>query len=268
VLAGIVLVTTVVMGLGAWGLNRVTNPPSADVSTGIRPCPKAPAGHPAAKPNRTFTAAPPMTLDPAMAYTATVCTEKGPIVIRLRTKEAPNAANNFVFLASQGFYDGLTFHRVCPNPVDSSCQGAPGTPLLIIQGGDPKGDGTGGPGYTIPDDPVVGTYTPGTLAMTAVSGQPNSGGSQFFIATGDDSFLSQLGSFPIFGEVTAGLDIARAIAKDDKILWAAVATGPLPAEAPSVPASPAASASPAAGESPSPVASEAATPPAPATSPT
>ena len=265
-LAGIVLVTTLVLGLGAWGLNRVTNPPSVDQSTGIRPCPSPPAGHPAAKPTRTFPAAPPLTLDATKAYTATICTEKGPIVVRLRAQDSPIAANNFVFLANQGFYDGLPFHRVCPNPVDSSCQGAPGgTPLFIIQGGDPKGDGSGGPGYTINDEPVKGTYTSGTVAMTAISGQPNSGGSQFFIATGEDSFLSQVGPFPIFGDITAGLDIARAISKGDRMLWVAIETGPLPTPSPSPEPSAAASASPDASASPSPAAPQA---PSPAPSPT
>jgi len=248
VLAGIVVAVTIVLGLAAWGLNRVTNPPPPTTpSQTIRPCPAAPQGHPAQNPTRTFPSVPPLTIDQSLTYTATMCTERGPITIALRTKQAPQTTNSFIFLANQGFFDGILFHRVCPNAADQSCGGT----LSIAQGGDPKGDGTGGPGYTIPDEAPVGSYTPGTIAM-ANTGQPNSGGSQFFIDTGDNSVLSQQPTkFSIFGDIKVGLDIAQALQKGDKILWVGISTA---AATPSPGASPAASpsASPSASPAPSP----------------
>ncbi len=94
--------------------------------------------------------------------TATIATELGDIVIELYTESAPVAATNFINLAEAGFYDGLDFHRLMPG--------------FVIQGGDPNGDGTGGPGYTIPDESVVGEYGRGTVAM-ARTAQPDSQGS-------------------------------------------------------------------------------------------
>ncbi|MGE0027362.1 MAG: peptidylprolyl isomerase [Thermoleophilia bacterium] len=142
---------------------------------------------------KTYDAPPPMTIDPAKTYTATIATSCGDIVLRLDAKAAPHTVNNFVFLARQGFYDGLTFHRVVPG--------------FVIQGGDPSGDGTGGPGYTFADELPDDGYPTGSLAM-ANSG-PGTNGSQFFIVTGDASFLPN--SYSRFGEVTKGLDVAKTI---------------------------------------------------------
>ncbi len=243
-LAGIVVVTTVALGLAAWGLNRVTNPPPpATPSKALRACPTAPTGHPAQKPTRSYPSAPPLTIDPTQAYTATMCTERGPIVIALRAQDAPQTVNNFVFLANAGFYDGLPFHRVCPDSSDQSCGGT----LAIAQGGDPKGDGTGGPGYTIGDEPPKGTYTAGTIAM-ANTGQAHTSGSQFFIDTVDNTPLSQQPVlFDLFGDITAGLDIAKALQKGDLILWVGISPGPAPAP----PVSPSGSPAPAPPVSPS-----------------
>jgi cyclophilin family peptidyl-prolyl cis-trans isomerase len=134
-----------------------------------------------------------MTIDPATTYRATIATSCGDIVIRLDAKAAPRTVNNFVFLAREGFYDGLTFHRVVPG--------------FVIQGGDPSGDGTGGPGYTFADELPDDGYPAGSVAM-ANSG-PGTNGSQFFIVTGDASFLPN--SYSRFGRVVRGMDVARTI---------------------------------------------------------
>ncbi len=131
--------------------------------------------------------------------TATITTELGDIVIELYTESAPVAATNFIDLAQAGFYDGLDFHRLMPG--------------FVIQGGDPNGDGTGGPGYTIPDETVVGEYHRGTVAMARTS-QPDSQGSQFFIVLDDTArgALDQYRTYVIFGNVVSGMDVVDKIA--------------------------------------------------------
>src|SRR5262249_47831434 len=123
------------------------------------------------KTTHTYSQPPAMTLQTKKLYCAGINTDRGLIVVELDAKLAPNTVNNFVFLAQHHFYDGIKFHRVLPDK--------------IVQGGDPKGDGTGGPGYKFDDEPVQGNYAVGTIAM-ANSG-PNTNGSQFFINTGDNS---------------------------------------------------------------------------------
>ena len=147
---------------------------------------------PAADP-QTYDAPPPQTIDDATVYRATLETSCGEIVIRLDARGAPRTVNSFVFLAREGFYDGLTFHRVVGD--------------FVIQGGDPAGDGTGGPGYTLADELPDDGYPAGSVAM-ANSG-PGTSGSQFFIVTGDASFLPL--SYSRFGRVVEGLDVARTI---------------------------------------------------------
>jgi cyclophilin family peptidyl-prolyl cis-trans isomerase len=127
--------------------------------------------------------------------TATIRTREGEIVIELFTRSAPVASANFIQLAEAGFYQGVLFHRIVPG--------------FMIQGGDPTGTGSGGPGYTIVDEPFAGTYEPGTVAMARTQA-PDSQGSQFFIVIGDASHLEHV--YTIFGRVTAGLDVAEAIA--------------------------------------------------------
>lgn len=140
----------------------------------------------------------PASLPAGQTRTVTINTPKGAIVIKVEGSLSPIAAGNFVALASCGFYDGLKFHRVVPG--------------FVIQGGDPNGDGSGGPGYTIQDEPVTATYQRGTVAM-ARSGAPNSQGSQFFIVVADSaaSSLSQANNYAIFGSVTSGMDAVDAI---------------------------------------------------------
>jgi len=146
--------------------------------------------------NGFYTAPPPMTIDPARTYTATITTPRGDIVIRLRPDLAPETVNNFVFLAREGFYDGVTWHRVLPN--------------FMAQGGDPTGTGTGGPGYTIKDEfgPDMIFDRPGIVAM-ARTPMPNSAGSQFFITTAPAPHLN--GQYTIFGEVIQGQEIVNGI---------------------------------------------------------
>jgi cyclophilin family peptidyl-prolyl cis-trans isomerase len=155
-------------------------------------CPK-PDG---SSPRTTRFAAPPsVCIDAARAYVAEMNTSKGNITIALDAKRAPNTVNNFVVLARFHFYDGLTFHRIVPN--------------FVIQGGDPQGDGGGGPGYTFRDElPPPGQYKIGSVAM-ANSG-PDTNGSQFFIVSGDTG-VNLEPKYSLFGEVTAGLDVVEAI---------------------------------------------------------
>lgn len=142
----------------------------------------------------TFDQPPSREIDPKRTYIARMETSCGTIVIRLDAKKAPNTVNNFVALARRGFFDGLTFHRVVRG--------------FVIQGGDPNGDGTGGPGYTFPDELPTDGYQIGSLAM-ANSG-PDTNGSQFFIVTGPAGTQLQP-LYSKFGKVIKGLKVARTI---------------------------------------------------------
>lgn len=137
-------------------------------------------------------------LDPDVAYRAVIETSCGTIVVDLDADRAPQAVANFVFLAREGFYDGLTFGRVATD--------------YVIQAGDPTGTGGGGPGYTFPDE-LSGRlrYPEGTLAMANAG--PNSNGSQWFIVSGPDGpeNLEQIPNYTIFGEVAEGMDVVETI---------------------------------------------------------
>jgi peptidylprolyl isomerase len=150
---------------------------------------------------RTDYAAPDdMKLDPAKSYLATIETVKGTIRAELFPKLAPKHVNSFVFLACQGFFDGLTFHRYEPG--------------FVIQGGDPKGDGSGGPGYTLPAEFNATKHTLGILSMARTS-DPNSAGSQFFIMLGDAPHLDN--QYSVFGKVVEGINVALQIRANDNI---------------------------------------------------
>ncbi|SRR5579883_606333 len=138
---------------------------------------------------------PPMTIDPSHTYTATLQTSAGDITIELLPGDAPQTVNNFVFLARQGFYDGTPFHRTIAG--------------FMIQGGDPTGTGTGGPGYRFNDEPVRRAYEPGIVAMANAG--PNTNGSQFFIVQGDNA-RGLPPNYTIFGRVTNGMDVVNTIA--------------------------------------------------------
>jgi len=142
---------------------------------------------------------PPMDIDPEVKYLATLNTEKGEIVIELYADKAPMAVNNFIFLARQGWYDDITFHRVIPG--------------FVAQGGDPSGTGLGSPGYAfeneVSDDLVFDGH--GIVAM-ANSG-PDTNGSQFFITYAATPQLN--GSYTIFGRVIAGMDVVEQLSPRD-----------------------------------------------------
>ena len=134
-----------------------------------------------------------MQIDPAKTYTATIVTNKGTMVLDLFASEAPNTVNNFVSLARDGFYDNVIFHRIVKG--------------FMIQGGDPQGTGTGGPGYKFKDELVTRDYKRGIVAMANAG--PNTNGSQFFICHADASLPK---NYTIFGQVSSGLETVDAIA--------------------------------------------------------
>ncbi len=136
-------------------------------------------------------------LESGKHYSATLATNKGDVEVEFFPEDAPVTVNNFVQLASEGFYDGTPFHRVVPG--------------FVIQGGDPTGTGTGGPGYRFQDETIPGhrDYERGTLAMANAG--PNTNGSQFFIVL-DDLAGKLPKNYTIFGKVTDGMDVVDQIA--------------------------------------------------------
>ncbi len=149
--------------------------------------------------NNMYKTPPPMIIDPAKSYRATIVTEKGNIVLELYADRAPNTVNNFVFLAREGFYDNTTFHRVIPD--------------FMAQGGDPSGTGAGGPGYTFADefDPTLRHDGPGVLSMA--NRGTNTNGSQFFITYKATPWLDDLHA--VFGRVTEGLEVLQSLTPRD-----------------------------------------------------
>lgn len=135
----------------------------------------------------------PMEIDTKKSYEAVLKTSVGNITIAFTASATPVTVNNFVALSRKKFYDGTIFHRVIPG--------------FMIQGGDPNGNGTGGPGYVFDDEPFVGEYTRGTVAMANAG--PNTNGSQFFIMHADYPLPK---SYVIFGHVTSGMDVVDKIA--------------------------------------------------------
>lgn len=144
-----------------------------------------------------YSAAPPMSIDVSKEYIATIATPRGDIVIKLRPDLAPETVNSFVFLARDGYYDGLTWHRVIEG--------------FMAQGGDPTGTGMGGPGYTIKGEftDQVSFDRPGIVAMARPGNDVDGNGSQFFITTAAAPHLD--GQYTIFGEVIEGQDIVDGI---------------------------------------------------------
>ncbi|MCB8967408.1 MAG: peptidylprolyl isomerase [Ardenticatenaceae bacterium] len=143
--------------------------------------------------------APEMQIDPKKSYTATIATNKGDIEIEFFAAEAPKTVNNFVFLAREGFYDGVTFHRVISN--------------FVIQGGDPTGTGRGGPGYRFEDETRGNPHKHGTGYLSMANAGPNTNGSQFFITHSPQPHLD--GKHTVFGKVTSSMDVVNAIRQGD-----------------------------------------------------
>ena len=146
-----------------------------------------------------YSAPPAMSIDPAHKYQATISTDLGDIVVELFADKAPVTVNNFVFLARDGYYDGVTFHRVIHG--------------FMAQGGDPTGSGRGGPGYTFADEfhPSLRHDEPGILSMANAG--PGTNGSQFFITYTATPHLD--GRHSVFGRVVQGMDVVEAIPERD-----------------------------------------------------
>ena len=159
------------------------------------PEPTRPAADGSSPQQRTFDQEPPMILDTDKRYVATMATSHGTMVFALDHLAAPKAVNSFVFLARYHYFDGIAFHRIIPG--------------FVLQGGDPTGSGSGGPGYRFADElPSPGRYQVGSLAMANAG--PNTNGSQFFVISGPDGVgLPPL--YSLFGEAVSGLDVVARI---------------------------------------------------------
>jgi cyclophilin family peptidyl-prolyl cis-trans isomerase len=187
------VLTTALVACGAGPRPTVTPTRGAAVPAASAAAGSAAAAAPSTS-KKTYSSPPPMTIDQNKTYTALIKTSMGDITVALNAKDAPITVNNFVFLARDHFYDGLIFHRVLPG--------------FMIQGGDPSGNGSGGPGYKFADEPVKGKYESGSVAM-ANSGA-NTNGSQFFICDGSQC-AGLPPSYNLFGKVTAGQDVVNKI---------------------------------------------------------
>lgn len=146
-----------------------------------------------------WSTAPAMQIDPAKGYRATLTTSRGVIELELYPQFAPKTVNNFVFLAREGFYDGVVFHRVISN--------------FMIQGGDPTGTGRGGPGYRFADEFVGNPLKHERGVISMANAGPATNGSQFFITHSPQPHLN--GKHTVFGKVIAGLDVVDAIRQGD-----------------------------------------------------
>jgi peptidyl-prolyl cis-trans isomerase B (cyclophilin B) len=142
-----------------------------------------------------------MTLDLAKTYTGTIRTNRGDIELELFAPEAPKTVNNFVFLARDGYYDGLTFHRVIPG--------------FVAQAGCPHGTGTGGPGYTFEDETKGNPHKNEKGSLSMANAGPNTNGSQFFICHESQPHLD--GKHTVFGKVTNGMDVVLSLEQGDFI---------------------------------------------------
>jgi cyclophilin family peptidyl-prolyl cis-trans isomerase len=173
--------------------------PTPQATAETTPTPEGtPQGTPTVAAQR-YSGPPAMTIDTNKSYSAIIHTDKGDIKVELFAQQAPQTVNNFVFLARDGFYNGLTFFWVKPD--------------FVAQTGDPEETGHGGPGYTIPDENSGVPFQAGTVGMAKKADEPNSGGSQFFITLTDQPQLT--GEFTSFGRVVAGMDILSSLTPRD-----------------------------------------------------
>lgn len=205
-LFGAVFAAVMLLGVAIVLVSRAGEEPDAGevVADGGYGTGECPPEEPPPEPVRQFEAAPQRCTTDGVDYAAVLTTEVGEITIDLLEEQAPITVNNFVVLARWRYYEGSTFHRVIPG--------------FVVQGGDPVGDppGTGGPGYAIPDElPEPGAYEVGSVAMAnqydqATGAGTDTGGSQFFIASGPDG-AALPPFYTHFGEVTEGLDVVQAI---------------------------------------------------------
>lgn len=192
-IVGVVLACVVAVGVAQRATSMQATPELADAcwTADVRSTPETEDG----MAGKQYTQAPAIRVDPAKTYTGTITTNFGPIEFELYPGDAPQAVNNFVCLAEDGYYDNTPFHRIVKG--------------FVIQGGDPTGTGSGGPGYKFNDEPVSRDYEKGTLAMANAG--PNTNGSQFFIVLED--LRGRLPkNYTIFGKVTGGQETIDAIA--------------------------------------------------------
>jgi len=153
--------------------------------------------------------APEMKIDTSKNFMAEIETNRGSIKLELFPNHAPKTVNNFVFLAQQGFYDGLLFHRVISN--------------FMIQGGDPTGTGAGGPGYSFEDEVADNPLTHETGVISMANAGPNTNGSQFFITHSPQPHLN--GNHTVFGKVVSGQDVVDSIRQGDKMEQVKISEG-------------------------------------------
>ncbi len=151
---------------------------------------------------KQYEAPPAMAIDPKKTYHVSMETNKGQIELELYPQHAPKTVNNFVFLAREGFYDGVIFHRVIAN--------------FMIQGGDPTGTGRGGPGYRFEDELKQNPLVHDTGVISMANAGPNTNGSQFFITHSPQPHLN--GRHTVFGKVVKGQDVVNAIQQGDAML--------------------------------------------------
>ncbi|RNB88254.1 peptidylprolyl isomerase [Brevibacillus nitrificans] len=189
--------TAIALVTGCSSASNESAPPTQPTAPAETPS-KEPAQPPGPTGAKKYEKAPAMQIDKAKTYQAKVSTSMGDFTIDLFAKDAPIAVNNFVFLAKDKFYDGVTFHRIIKD--------------FMIQTGDPLGTGIGGPGYTFEDELNNGhKYEAGVVAMANAG--PNTNGSQFFIGTGKDvEGLKNSPNYTIFGKVSGGMDVVQKIA--------------------------------------------------------
>lgn len=188
----IIMAVLVVLAIGGWAWWGNSAPAGKDTNINVD-------STSVVQRNNKYSSPPPMSIDKNKQYNAVVTTSQGTFTIKLLSNDAPVTVNNFVFLARQGYFNGITFHRIIKD--------------FMIQSGDPLGTGTGGPGYKFADElPNKLSYGPGIVAM-ANSG-PNTNGSQFFICTGEQSKnLNSTPKYTILGQVVEGMDVVRKIAE-------------------------------------------------------
>jgi peptidyl-prolyl cis-trans isomerase B (cyclophilin B) len=183
------VVVAILVSRGSSGSNSATTEASAKGCRHVE----------APQPKHIMLKAPPQTVKPGEELTAVVQTSCGTFDIALDTKQAPKTTNSFAYLAERGFYNDLTFHRIVTG--------------FVIQGGDPLGTGTGGPGYTVVEKPPANlSYTKGTVAMAKSSAAPpGSSGSQFYVVTAANAGLPA--EYALVGKVSKGYDVVARIGK-------------------------------------------------------
>jgi peptidylprolyl isomerase len=198
VIGAFIMIGSVAAGMMRTGSSRsktATQTVTPQATAQATASPEATPGGTPTPATQRYSGPPAMTIDTNKSYFAVIHTDKGDIRVELFAKEAPQTVNNFVFLARDGFYNGLTFFRVEPD--------------FVAQTGDPENTGRGGPGYTIPDENSGQPFQAGTLGMAKKGDEPNSAGSQFFITLTDQPQLN--GEDTSFGRVVEGMDVLNAL---------------------------------------------------------